>query len=206
MFLKKINLAERVRKDFSRVKLANTFVKVPKIKTRKIKSVIKSKTDSIPVSILVNILIRNALDKIKREKQKPHFHDGKYRLVKKDDHVQGGYGNVSKNYGSLMHSPYVDYGRLFSYLGKFKAKNPYDSDIPTHILGTTTESKSFELVSREAMDKGARYVKYFMSHVSDLNMGSLVAPTAAMSSGEWEQFKLLMQFDKVMYRLKTSTV
>ena len=53
------------------------------------------------------------------------------------------------------------------------------------------------------MEKGARYTKYFAGG-NNLNPVSLV-PIAGMSSGEWEEFKLWMKLDPVMYRFKTST-
>ena len=206
--LKKATLADKVGKNFVRIKLKKYSVKVPGIKIGKIKPKKQMQSDKIAVSALVNILIRNALEKVKREKEKkPAVGDGKYKLLKEGNfHVQGGYGAVSKSYGRLIHTPYVDYGKLFSYLGNFKAKNPYDSIGTFEILNKSLEGGSFALIDRESMDKGAKYVKYFMSPVSDLNITSLVPPTTAMSSGEWEQFKLLMQLDRVMYRLKTSTI
>ena len=207
--LKKRTLADKVKKNFSRVKLRKSSVKVPGLKIRKINIGNQASSVKIPVSALVNILIRSALEKTKKIKEnKIASEDKKYTLSKENNSVvQGGYGTVSRNYGSLIRSPYVNYGKLFSYLGNFKAKSPYDSiGSPLEMLNKSLEGSGFALIDREAMDKGAKHVRYFMSPVSDLNMASLVAPTASMSSGEWEQFKLFMQLDKVMYRLKTSTI
>ena len=205
--MKKVTLADKVRKSFFKVKLKKSSVIVPSLKIRKINKRNETISHKIPVSAVINILIKNVLENAKKIKEKkPDAVDRRYSVLKENDSVvQGGYGTISRIYGSLIHAPYVDYGKLFSYLGNFKAKNPYDSlGNPLDMGNESLEGSSFALIDREAMDKGAKYVRYFMSPVTDLNTTSLVAPTAAMSSGEWEQFKLLMQLDKVMYRLKTS--
>ena len=200
-----ITLSDKVRIDYSKVELKKTKVMVPRLKIQKIKT---RKNDNIPVSVIVNILIRAALEKSKREKEnKPVPEDRKYRLTNDDPKdVPGGYGTAPKHYGISPITPYIDYGKLFGYLGKFKAKNAYDSDIPMQSLGSLVEPRSLELVDRASMDKGVRYVKYFFPHAADfyVNLASLV-PVAGMNSAEWEQFKLMMQLDPVMFKLKLST-
>ncbi|MBI2658876.1 hypothetical protein HYX05_02110, partial [Candidatus Woesearchaeota archaeon] len=74
---------------------------------------------------------------------------------------------------------------------------------PLEALNKAAESGSFALADKETMDKGARYVKYFNSK-TPIDKSSLV-PIAGMNSAEWEQFKLWMRLDTVMYLLKTST-
>jgi len=66
------------------------------------------------------------------------------------------------------------------------------------------EDNKFSLINLETVEKGARYVKYIRSRAIELNPTSIV-PIAGMDSGEWEKFRLWMQLDPVMYRLKTST-
>ena len=53
------------------------------------------------------------------------------------------------------------------------------------------------------MEKAGRYIKY-MAGGADLDTLSMV-PKAGMSSSEWENFKMWMKLDPVMYRLKVST-
>lgn len=204
-------LAEKVSKNFFSVRLKKAIVKVPNIKAKKPKRTKFrediSKDGKIPTSLLVRILIKNALENAKRErKEARQSEDRKYRLFKEEKEAPGGYGTAPLFYGAKAKSPYIDYEKLFSYLGKFKAKGSSYSDAPTEALNSSTESKSFELVSREAMDKGARYAKYFFPKVADFhsNLTSLV-PVAGMSSADWEQFKLMMLLDPVMYALKSRT-
>ena len=205
-------LAEKVRHDFSRVRLKKSIVKVPKLRAGKTKQAISlkeiAKDGKIPTSLLVRILIKNALENSKREKKdaKQPVQNIKYGdITKEKDFPAGGYGTVSRFYGASTKTPYANYEKLFSYLGRLKAKGSSYSDAPAEAL-SSTESKSFELVSREAMDKGARHVKYFFPKVADFyaNLTSLV-PVAGMSSADWEQFKLMMQLDPVMYSLKSKT-
>ena len=204
-------LAEKVSSNFFSVRLKKAIVKVPNAKAKKPKRIKFreefSKDDKIPTSLLVRILIRNALENAKRErKEARQSEDRKYKLFKEEKDTPGGYGTAQLFYGAKAKSPYIDYEKLFSYLGKFKAKSSQYSDAPTEALNSSMESKSFELVGREAMDKGARHVKYFFPKAADfhLNLTSLV-PVAGMSSAEWEQFKLMMQLDPVMYALKSRT-
>ena len=209
--MKGATLAEKVRKDFFSVRLKKAIVKVPGTKAKKPKRTKFlneiPKDDKIPTSLLVRILIRNALENAQRErKEARQSEDKKYKLFKEEKDAPGGYGTASLFYGAKAKAAYIDYEKLFSYLGKFKAKSSSYSDAPAEASNVSTESKSFELVGREAMDKGARHVKYFFPKVADFhaNLTSLV-PVAGMSSAEWEQFKLMMQLDPVMYALKSKT-
>lgn len=211
--MKEATLAEKVSGNFFSVKLKKAIVKVPNAKAKKpkrTKSRREISTDNkIPTSLIVRILIKNSLENAKREKKEARqaTKDQEYKTPadEKDD-TAGGYGSISGFYGIRPSKAYIDYGKLFSYLGKFKAASSSYSDAPTEASNSSTESKSFELIGREAMDKGARHVKYFFPKVADFhaNLTSLV-PVAGMSSSEWEQFKLMMQLDPVMYALKSKT-
>ena len=204
-------LAEKVKNGFSNVRLKKAIVKVPGIKAKKPKQAKfhkeLTKDVEIPTSLLVRILIRNALENAQRERKeaKQQAQNIKYKnIITEKDFPAVGYGAASRFYGAKAKSSYVDYEKLFSYLGNFKAKGSSYSDAPAEALNSSIESKSFELVGREAMDKGARYAKYFFPKVADFhsNLTSLV-PVAGMSSAEWEQFKLMMLLDPVMYSLKS---
>ncbi len=196
--------------DFSKIKLKKATVKIPKLKIRKgnIRKISGKKDSKIPVSSIVDIMIKSAVDRAKTEKKaKAQVEEDKSYASSKDDKsaVSGGYGTVQKAYGTAPHASYVDYEKLFSYLGKFRAKQPYESFASAQEQNPA-EAKAFALVDNETMDKGARYVKYFFPKAADFHstLTSLV-PVAGMNSAEWEQFKLWMKLDPVMYSLKTST-
>lgn len=210
-------LIERV-KEFSKVKLKKASVKVPRLKNpKKLAKPIflsKVKEDKTPTSSIINILIKMAIEQTKKERNFTKMRSLKsesllddkgksYTTLKKDRDVVSGYGAVSKVYGGMPRASYVDYGKLFSYLGKFKSQSPYEN-MAEHVDRNSNSSgdSTFSLIDNETMDKGARYVKYF-SGGQDMNTVSLV-PMAGMNSAEWEQFKLWMKLDPVMYRLKTS--
>ena len=207
--LKNATLADKVGKNFVRIKVKRYSVKVPSIKIGKIKFKKQVQSDKISVSALVNILIRNALEKVKREKEKKPAADiRKYRLLNEDiSGVQGGYGAVSKNYGSLIHTSYVDYEKLFSYLGNFKAKNPYENmGDSVEFLNKSVESGSFVLADKDSMDKIGRFDKYMKTPGTAIQTMALsLVPIAGLSSGEWEEIKNLMRFDPVIYTLKSKT-
>lgn len=207
----KKTLTEKVLKNFSRVRLKKASVKIPRLKVRK-RKFNKPKNRDIPMSSIINILIKTAVENAKREKkEKVVDEDNGYTLVKDGASLiaNGGYGTVSKGYGIAPHTSYVDYGKLFSYLGSFRAKQPYEN-MAEHLgaLNKVTDSESFTLIDRDTMDKGARYVKYFMVPGQDIYLTASLSlvPMAGMSSAEWEQFKLWMVLDKVTYRLKTTTI
>lgn len=201
-----ITLAEKVKRDFSKIKLKRTFVKVPKLKARK-KNIGKAeKDDKIPVSTIVNILIKNALENARKEK-KPAVESKKYKIKEDMPDIIGGYGTASKGYGASVHAFYVDYGKLFSYLGKFKSQSPYEN-MAEHLsaLNKSSESGRFVLADREAMDRIGRFDKYMKSPVMAIQTMALsLVPIAGLSSAEWEEIKMLMKFDSVLYNLKTKT-
>ena len=204
-------LAEKVSSNFFSVRLKKAIVKVPNAKAKKPKRTKSrreiSTDDKIPTSLIVRILIKNSLENAKREKKVARLsEDRNYKVVGEEKDAPGGYGTASLFYGAKAKSTYIDYEKLFSYLGKFRAKGSSYSNAPAEALNISTESNSFELVGREAMDRGERHVNYFFPKAADFhaNLTSLV-PVAGMSSAEWEQFKLMMQLDPVMYALKSRT-
>ena len=145
-------------------------------------------------------IIKSAIDKVKTEDDDKNAKKGhKIKNI-------GGYGTISKFYRIIPTTSYIDYAKLFSYLGKFKSQSAYENfDTPTDTISNLRDgSDKFSLIELETAEKGARYVKYFMPKNTDINVVSLV-PLAGMSSAEWEKFKLWMLLDPVMYRLKTST-
>ncbi len=202
-------LAEKVKIDFSKIKVGKSRIKVPRLKVTSKKQKISAKKPSpqIPISTLINIFIRNSIETARKEaKEKSPAQTGKiYSIIKdnKEEHI-GGYGTAPKNYGSFIHTPYVDYGKLFGYLGSFKARSAYESSGVNDVLKTGSGDSGFGLIDSSTIEKGARFVRYMKHPTIDLNMSSLV-PIMGMDSQEWEKFKLWKQLDPVMYLLKTTT-
>ena len=203
-------MAERISSSISRVKIKKTSVKVPKLKVKKEKSIKPKKEDSFPISSIVNILIKSAIDKTKKErKEKVAVDEDKSYILKKGERelvVNGGYGTVSKGYGNAPNSSYVDYGKLFSYLGKFRAKGAYQSLNGSNLQNNG--NNGFALASSETMDKATRHIKYLRPSGREFGVGAggidsiSLVPMGGMDAAEWEEFKLWFQLDKVAYYLK----
>ena len=208
--LAKITLAERISKNYSKVKLGKTSVKVPKLKVRKLNASKQKNDEPFPNSSIINILIKGAAEKARIDKREKNLveNNKRYNLLKDDKLVAyGGYGSVSKGYGNVPHTSYVDYGKLFSYLGKFKAKSAYEN-MGNHFetLNKSTESGSFVLADRDSMDKIGRFDKYIRNpEMAIQTMALSLVPIAGLSSAEWEEIKNLMRFDPVTYTLKSKT-
>ena len=210
----KKTLAERISGDISEVNIKKAAVKIPELKLRRQKLRLRKqkffkaeKDDKIPISSIINILIKAAVEKAKKDrKDKAALEEERIYSILKEEMpgIAGGYGTKSKVYGSAARTSYIDYGKLFGYLGKFRSQTPYeDLDHGAIINKSLDDGNKFLLVEKEIMDKGSAYVKYLKPQVVNLDTSSLV-PLAGMDSSEWEQFKLWMKLDPVMYRLKTS--
>ena len=178
-------------------------VKIPGLKLRK-KDFAQKKENTIPVSSIINILIKSAIEKAKRERKEKQPEDKSYKIIKQEEilTVNGGYGTVSKSYGSAPHKSYIDYEKLFSYLGKFKSKNPYEN-IADFGESSKAESGSFVLADGESMDKMGRFDKYMRTpDMAIQTMALSLVPIAGLSSREWEEIKMMMKLDPVIYALK----
>ena len=203
-----MTLAERIKKNFYKIKLKKATVKVPRLKIQKEKQSIQRKPEA-PNSSIVSIILKAAVENAKKDaKEKTQAAEGKtYKLKEDKPAASGGYGTVSKNYGASPNNSYVDYEKIFSYLGKFRAKGAYeDFGSPVEFLNKSAESGSFVLADKDSMDKIGRFDKYMKSPVTAIQTMALsLVPIAGLSSGEWEEIKNLMRFDPVVYTLKSKT-
>ncbi|MEK6983353.1 MAG: hypothetical protein AABX33_02170 [Nanoarchaeota archaeon] len=208
--MSKKTLAERVLRNFFRIKLNKASVKVPILRIRKNKPAVQKGREQIPVSSIVSLLIKNAVEKSKSEKKEKKIVEAEkgYAILKEEKDTRvGGYGAVSKGYESAPHFSYISYGKIFGYLGKLRTQNPYEN-MAEHLatLNKSAESQSFVLADGEAIDKIGRYEKYLKSPFIDTpTMALSLIPVAGLSSGEWEDIKMLMKLDPSAYTLKTKT-
>jgi len=198
-------LFDRVIK-FHEAALKNSSVKVPKLRTRKKQIAAKApqsgNSPNVPVSSIINLIIKS-LSETPKSKKTEATTEPEIKIAEEKPSESGGYGTIPKNYGASPQSSYIDYAKLFSYLGKFIAGTSYAQDNQASNGAVNPMSSSTGLVSKETMEKAGRYIKY-MAGGADLDTLSMV-PKAGMSSSEWENFKLWMKLDPVMYRLKVST-
>ncbi|MBI1935787.1 hypothetical protein HYS31_05085 [Candidatus Woesearchaeota archaeon] len=205
--MKHLTLADRIKENFSLVKLKSSKIKVPKLRPRKIKAESKGqlkKEALIQVDNLSSILIKAALDEAKKEKKAEPKDEIRPEAEESKQEASGGYGSVQKHYGILPGKSYLDYGKLFSYLGKFRASSPFGYAEGAAENISSTDSRSFALAEKETIEKGSRLVKYMKHPTIDFAITALSSvPVAGMSSGEWEDFKMWMKLDPVMYALKT---
>lgn len=204
--MKNATLADRIA-GFSKIRLGKATVNVPKLRVKAAKSKPKGMKDEMPISSIVNILIKNAVEKTKRDKkEKPVEEHKSYKVVKdgRELEINGGYGAVSKSYGMSPKSSYADYGKMFSHLGTFRAKQPYENMAEHSDNNKALDDSGFVLVSSETMEKGKFYIRYFNSKVP-IAKNSLVPLAPGMSSKDWEEFLWFMRLDTAMYLLKIST-
>lgn len=198
---------------FSRVKLGKSRIKVPKLKARprRQKFVVKRQPSQIPVSVLVNMLIKKSLEDARKESEKKaaNSEERTYRVIKEDKDANiGGYGATSRSYGAIQ-AAYTDYEKIFSHIGKFRAKGMYES--LDNSTGQTSGEMGFSLASVETMDKAASHIKYFRPSGREFGIaGSGIdivgnVPVAGMDGAEWAEFKMWFLLDKVAYYLKRKT-
>lgn len=197
--------------NFSRIELKKASVKVPELESGKKRSVWQKRGSNapalrMPVLSIAEILIKSAVEKAKTGiNGKAKFEESAiYRVLKEEMPLAtGGYGAVSKGYTAAPGASYVDYEKLFSHLGKFRAQSAYENiENSNPAAANSLTDNGFRLIDSEIMEKGAKYVKFFMPANSEIGSVSAV-PVAGMNSSEWEQFKLWMKLDPVMYGLKT---
>jgi len=211
----KKTLADKL-KNFSTIKVKNASVKVPKLDIRKKavsnrkKLATTAKDDKIPVSSIIDILIKTAVDNAKKEgKEKSGVEESKtYAISKEDAKIKfEGYGNSFRRYETAPRTPYVNYEKLFSYLGKFKAQSPFEnfaSDNPTERINKVIEQgNKFYLIDNEVRDDAVRSIKYFTHGAV---MGEQAVPTGKINSADWEKFKIWKLVSYVEFNLKMQTL
>lgn len=192
----------------------NAPAKLNSVKARRKGQEISQKTDLpfLVPAILSDIFIKKAVDNAKNNSKKRGEikvavnGNKNYTALENDapPPLNCSYSPVSKGGAGEAPKP-ADYGELFSYLGKFRSQSAYEngncSDFPAN--NGPAGKEEFSLISRETMETGARYAKY-LAPAQDISSASLV-PIAGMSSAEWEQFRLWIKIEPVMYRLKMTT-
>lgn len=205
-------LTEKIEGNFDKVKLKRVAVAVPGIDARKLKRSIKKiqhrKRHEIPTSVLVNIILKAAAEKKKEESKKKEENFRQYVVVneRRPLLVNAGYGTLSKRYGSLIKTPYIDYGRLFSYLGNFRSKNAFEdfAETPTQLTNRVLEQgNKFYFIDKEVIDTGVKTMKYFTPGAIT---GEVHVVPVGVNSTDWEQFKLWQKIDPVMFNLKMNII
>lgn len=199
--LERLSLTRKVKKIFGEIKTKKDAVRIPAIST--LKGAIRNPPSSLPNSAIIQIMISSAAEqaqKASKEEVVDNKAGKKYKILDegKESGI-GGYGAV-RPYSSGTFASYLDYSKLFSYLGKFRAFSSYFSAENAISPENSSQRQAAEL---DAIEKGVRHIKY-LAHNHEINTISAV-PIAGMDSSEWEKFKLWMKLDPVMYRLKTST-
>ena len=121
----------------------------------------------------------------------------------------GGYGTISKHYGISPVVKHLDYTKLFSYLGAFRAKGMYE-DLAYGDMGgaaSNGDESTRQMVSKETMEKAAKHFKYFVRGDVLGDIG-LVPPVGLnIDSGEWEKYRLMgmMSVYRPLLALKRAT-
>ena len=114
-----VTLAERVLKSFVEIKVNKKSAKIPKIG--------KVPFDASIIQILIKTAAEQSKIKSKDEKKDLSDTSRQYKVIKEEKDIEGGYGASRAYSAGKVGASYLDYGRLFSYLGKFKAFSNYFS-------------------------------------------------------------------------------
>ncbi|MBI2661796.1 hypothetical protein HYX09_06050 [Candidatus Woesearchaeota archaeon] len=204
---------DRIAKGPQKEVKAKVDVKVPGLKPKRMKGkqAQASPAKKAPVpdmqSILGNIMKSAATARAKAEKDAKD-EDPRISIVEEHhDESLGGYGTSRRGaYNSGISASYSDYGRLFSYLGSFRAKGAFEE------LGAVErtnrmldEGNRFFFLDSEVIDTGMKQLKY-MSSFQKLTGEINAVPMGGINSKDWEMLKLWKQIDPVMYSLKMSTM
>jgi len=196
---------KKVNKVILKLALLNKK-KSSKKKTR-LKKNIKSKTAS-NIGSLARMLVNKAVEKTKTTKKEENKEDKIIYSTKEERQIiiNGGYGTVSKVYGAAPVVKYVNYDKLFSHLGLFKAKGMYE-DIESSAKTGQGESTR-EMVSSETMEKVAKHFKYFVAGDVMGDMGGVPPVGVGVNSKDWEKYRLMskMSIYQPIIKLKTSSV
>ena len=105
----------------------------------------------------------------------------------------GGYGTISKHYGISPIVKHLDYTKLFSYLGAFRAKGMYE-DLGERSMGgagSNGDESTREMVGKETMEKAAKHFKYFVRGDVQGDIGFVPPIGLNIDSGEWEKYRLM---------------
>ena len=204
-------LTEKIEISFENVRLSKALVKIPRLRIRKShnkKRIKQSKPKhEIPTSTIIRILLK-AVNERKKDEKKKLADSIQYKVIRDERPLleNAGYGTVSKSYGSLIKAAYIDYGKLFSYLGEIKSRNAFeDFDAsPTQLTNRILDQgNKFYFVDREVIDTGVRTLKYF---IPGEITGEIHVVPVGVNSTDWEKFKLWMKIDPVMFNLKMKTL
>ena len=207
-------LAEKIEGNFENVSLKKFLVKIPSLRIRKNrikrgKTRLKSRPE-ISTSAIIRILLKAAAESKKDGKEKKNNSPNaqQYKILRDERPIleNAGYGTISRAYGGMIKTPYVDYGKLFSYLGDFRSKNAFEDleGSPTQLTNRVMDQgNKFYFVDTEVIDKGIRTMKYFTSGASNGELGII---PVGVNSSDWEKFKLWQKIDPVMFQLKMNTL
>ena len=189
-------------------------VEVPKLDVKAKRPSAKEKKTSVikQPAVDINSILNNIFKNIgnaptiaeKAEKDKAE--EAEARLTEEKEEA-GGYGTSRRSaYAAGIISPYTDYGKLFSYLGAFKANTGQEIESAAQMMGRVMdESGKFFFLDREVIDMGVKHIKYFNMGLK-LSGDMSAVPLGNVNSKDWEMFKLWSKIDPVMYKLKMDTI
>lgn len=189
------------------LKLALLNKKKSSKKETRLKKNIKGKT-AANIGSLTRLLINKAVEKTKKTTKKDKSKEDQIIYSTKEERqiiINGGYGTVSKVYGAAPVVKYVNYDKLFSHLGLFKAKGMYE-DIESS-ANTGQGESTREMVSTETADKAAKHFKYFVRGDVMGDVGYVPPTGANINSKEWEKYRMMsmMSIYRPIIKLKSIT-
>ena len=203
----KDTLLELTTKHFSSIKKSETkkkIIKIPRLKSRFNQAAFSLST----------LLISSSIKEVKEEKKKKNLEqdlkEDEITIVEdKEVVVGGGYGTIRVSYGGSPNAKNVDYDKLFSHLGSFRAKGMYEDfgGGNADVRVNNTSEGTREMVSMETVDKAARFFKYAFTGEIPGDMGLVPPVGIGVNSKDWEKYRVMSQMSiyKPLIKLKMST-
>ena len=218
--MKKETLADIVTLNFKREENksdsnAEIKIEVPKLSAKPKKSSAKEKKPIITrqpaadINSALNDILRNignAAGSIGEKAEKEVISD-EVKVIEEKEDSHGGYGTSRRSsYAAGAVSSYTDYGKLFSYLGAFRANTGQDIESAAQIMNRVLdEGNKFFFLDTETIDMGVKHIKYFNMGLK-LSGDMSAVPLGNVNSKDWEMFKLWSKIDPVMYKLKMDSL
>lgn len=154
----------------------------------------KKKNFSIPS--IIKSIVGNAVENAKKDGKKNLAEDSnkEYKIINEERGpiLNGGYGTVSREngYAAASKSKYVNYNKLFSYLGSFRSKGMYEDSDGKQFEANAAE-RTREMVSMETIEKVAKHFKYFVRGEVMGDVGFVPPMGLGVDSKEWEKYRMM---------------
>ncbi len=195
--MKKQDTKARLDNLLARLMLINRSKKKNKKHKTKSRNTKQSSPRFSSICTLTNSLIRKAINDSKKKKEKKASKSSEVDIIDIEEDreliVNGGYGTVSSIYASAPIIKYVNYDKLFSHIGSFKANYNQQQALMEFGITPKGDDATREMVSTEVIDKAAKHFKYFVRGEILGDVGYVPPTGSSVNSKDWEKYRIMSQ-------------